>query len=233
MPAASSSNPYGLAVGTGLGVLSAIATRQDAAKSLDYNPVDLAEEQKKAMSANLGAEKSIEQLIAQANKFQQGQATGLMEQAIPGWGKLQQGLTGLATDITQNPYDVPKDVENNLARIAAERGISAGTRGQFNDFSLLRDFGVNALQYGQSRISQAQGLAQTLAQLAPRINPMSPLSFYVTPQQQASVTQQNNAGALQQQQAGENSKTAANNYNRQNGWDNVLQGVAAAYAGGF
>src|SRR4029079_7548334 len=128
------------------------------------------------------SQSSIEELLAKANAFQQNQALTLTNQAMPGYDQLTKTLSNHAQDLADHPYDVPKEVQDNLERIAAERGISAGTRGQFNDFSLLRDFGVNELQYGQSSLSQASQITNLLSSIAPKVNPMSPLSFYVTPQ---------------------------------------------------
>ena len=227
--AGSTFGPVGTVVGGAVGLLGSLLNKQKSAPVVPFTPLDLGAAQQQSLANNKAAMPSIEQLLAQSNTFQQGQASSLLERAIPGWGKLQASLTNLATTTAQNPYQLPADVTQNLARIAAERGISAGTRGQFNDFSLLRDLGVNSLQYGASRISQAQGLAQTLAALAPRVNPMSPLSFLTTPQEQLGVNQYNEATGRQVRQGGANADTAASNYNSTNLWSNLLQGL---FAGG-
>jgi hypothetical protein len=125
-----------------------------------------------------------------------------------------------------DPYSLPKDVSDNLTRIAAERGISTGVRGQAGDFSLLRDFGVNMLDYGDRRVSQAHSLLSTVASLAPRVNPMSPLSFYVTPQQQMAVTTDNNRTKQGIDQGHENAKTAAANWNRNNMWESITSAMS-------
>ncbi len=179
-----------------------------AAPSVPVAPVDLAEEQKKAIQANIAAAPDIEKLLSRANEFEQQQALSLMEKAMPGYGKLSKGLTSTAQGLLERPYDLPTDVQQNLQRIAAERGISRGTAGQFNQ-----------LEYGQSRIGQAQGITSMLAGLAPKVNPMSPLSFYTTPAQQAQTTMQQNLYNQGAAQAGLSSKIAAQNYNTQNAWD--------------
>lgn len=149
---------------------------------------------------------------------------------MPGYTKLSESLTNRATQLADHPYDVPKEVQDNLSRIAAERGISAGTRGQFNDFSLLRDLGVNQLQYGQSAINQAQSLSGTLAAIAPKVNPMSPLSFYVTPGQQAEVTGGNNSNAQATAQGQANANQASKNAQNADLWGSLTQ-IAGLYAG--
>jgi hypothetical protein len=194
-----------------------------------YTPVDLQQQQKDALEGNLASQSSIEKLLAQSNTFQQGQAVSLANQAMPGYSDLAKTLTSRAQGLAEHPYDVPKEVQDNLARIAAERGISAGTRGQFNDFSLLRDFGVNSLQYGASNLSQASQITNLLSSIAPKVNPMSPLSFYVTPEQNAANTTQNNQTQQGIAQSANNANAAAQNANTAT-WNNLINGVTGLTA---
>jgi len=118
-------------------------------------------------------------------------------------------------------------VQTNLARPAAERGVSAGARGTFNEFSLLRDLGVNSLQYGQSRINQAGGLAGIISSIAPKANVMSPLSFYNTPAQYVANQQMNNANDQAVKQGVINANLAATNYQNA-GIANAITGLAGS-----
>ena len=188
-------------------------------------PVDLQEEQTKALDGNLANQKKINTLVSSTNAFDQSQATSMMEQAIPGFSALQGKLMATTNDLLTNPYDLPKDVQTNLERLAAERGVSAGTRGTFNEFSLLRDLGVNSLQYGQSRINQAGGLAGIISSIAPTANVMSPLSFYNTPQQYAANQQLTNANNQATTQGAINANLAATNYQNA-GIANAITGLA-------
>lgn len=206
----------------------ALLGKQKAPKAAP--PIDLTAEQRKSIAGNISNEGDIESLISRANSFSQDQNLALMEKAMPGYGALSKALTSTAQSELADPYSLPKDVQDNIARLAAERGISAGTKGEFNDFSLLRDFGINSLQYGQSRINQAQGITGLLASIAPKVNPLSPMSFYVTPGQQAQVA----AGNQSAQQAQYNAQAAADNYNNASLWGAVTRGVgtlAGAYTG--
>ena len=188
-------------------------------------PVDLQEEQTKALDGNLANQKKINTLVSSTNAFNQSQATSMMEQAIPGFTALQGKLMTTTNDLLTNPYDLPKDVQTNLERLAAERGVSAGTRGTFNEFSLLRDLGVNSLQYGQSRINQAGGLAGIISSIAPKANVMSPLSFYNTPAQYVANQQMNNANDQAVKQGAINAELAAANYQNA-GIANAITGLA-------
>lgn len=191
-------------------------------------PVDTAAEQKKSIAGNLSSESSIEDLISKANTFNQDQNISLMEKAMPGYGALSKKLTSTADTLLTDPYNLPKDVQDNIARLAGERGISAGTKGEFNDFSLLRDFGINSLQFGQSRINQAQGITGLLASIAPKVNPLSPLSFYVTPGQAIGTAETNRSA----QQSKNNADAAAANLNIDNTWAGYMQAASALFGGG-
>lgn len=203
-------------------------SRPKAPKTVDYDPVNLQAEQRKALEGNLGSQSSIEALINRGNAFATDQAIGIAEKTMPGFGELQKSLTSRAQGLADNPYDVPEEVQKNLERIAAEKGISAGTRGQFNDFSLLRDLGVNQLEYGRANLSQAQQITGLLSSIAPKVNPMSPLSFYVTPGQSTAVTTENNQQRQAIRQGGANAEAAADNSARADLWGSLTK-IAGLY----
>lgn len=199
----------GAVISTVGGAVSTNQAKKHAGKVAQYDNPNLTDVQKQALDANLSNQSSIESLISRGNKFQADQALALQNQTMPGFSDLSKSLTSRAQTLADNPYSVPKEVQDNIARIAAEKGISAGTRGQFNDFSLLRDFGVNELNYGANAINQAQSLTGLLATIAPKVNPMSPLSFYVTPSQALSNTTNNAAQNQAIAQGGINAQNAA------------------------
>lgn len=186
-------------------------------------PIDLTAQQGQAVQGNLANTNSIDQLVGQTNSFNQSQASSLMEQAMPGYTKLASQFTNTASNDLAHPYDVPADVTANIQRLASENGIRGGTGGNFNNFSLLRDFGVNELNYGQAKIGQAQSITSMLSSIAPKVNPLSPLSMYVTPGQEAQVAAGNNSAL----QASNNAQAAATNYNDANLW-----GTLSTAAGG-
>ena len=221
--AGSTFGPWGTAIG-GLAGLFLGGSKAKAPQQAP--PVDLGAEQKKAIANNTSNEGDIEALLSRANTFNQDQNIALMEKAMPGYGALSKSLTSTAQSELAHPYDLPKDVQDNIARLAAERGISAGTRGsQFSDFSLLRDFGINSLQFGQQRIQSAQGITGLLASIAPKVNPLSPMSMYVTPGMAAQTAETNRSA----NQASLNAQAAAGNYNQANDWNSLVS--AAGFIG--
>lgn len=225
--AGSAFGPWGTAIGGVLGLASGLLGKKKAAATAPYTPVDLQKAQRQAIEGNLINQGGIEALLDRANSFESEQALELMEKAMPGYGKLASRLTGLTNELLTNPYDLPADVEKNLERQAAERGIAVGGGGKFSEFSLLRDLGLNQISFGQSRIAQAQGLTGLLASLAPKVNPMSPMSFYVNPGQTAQIAAGNNAATQEIAQSGLNASAAAGNANRQSLWDGI------GFAGGL
>ena len=176
------------AVGVGGKLLA--SSMQKTAKPVYQEKLDWQAEQKKAIEGNLATLPQAQQLSAATNTFNQSEANRLMEAAIPGWIQLQAQQMKTAQGLLTNPYEMSSEQEDYIARKAAERGISAGTRGQFSDFSYLRDFGQSSTQVGLQKIAAASNITQLLASTAPRVNPMSPLSMFVTPTQIAQAQQQ-------------------------------------------
>ena len=194
---------------------------QNAPAYVPYQPVDLQQTQQQALLGDQGASATLDQLLGQSNTFQQQQATSLMNQALPGYSGFAQNLTNTASSLAANPYQVPQSVVGQLSQYAAENNISEGTGAAsgFSSSNLLRSLGVNALQYGQANMASATNALQTLSNTAPRVSPMSPLSFMVTPQQQAQNQQYTNTLQAQGGQASANAQAAAANYNSSNLWD--------------
>ena len=197
------------------------AAKKAAAGAAYQAPIDWQEEQRKALEGNLATLPKSEKLSATTNTFNQSESNRLMEQALPGWSKLQASMTSTAQNLMTNPYELDQDTQSYLQKKAAEMGVSSGARGGFEKFNLLKDFGVTSMQYGTQRINQAQSLFSTLASTAPRVNPMSPISMFVTPQQIASATQQENISNQQVAQSANNLQTQATMNQNQAIWGSV------------
>lgn len=219
----------GAAISVVGGAIASNKAKKKAGAEAPYTPVDLQAEQSAALTGNLQSQGAIEALLKRSDEFAGEQALSLEDKTMPGFSNLRSKLSETSSSLLDNPYDLPKDVQDNLSRIAAERGISAGTRGQFNEFSLLRDFGINSIQYGQQRIGQAQGIAGLLSSISPKVNPMSPLGFYVTPQQNAGNTTNNNQTQQAVRQSANNANAAAQNANNAT-WGNLINGATGLFS---
>lgn len=202
------------------------AKQKKTGKAVYQEKLDWQAEQQKAIEGNLATLPQSEKLSAATNTFNQSESNRLMESALPGWSKLQSSMTSTAQNLMTNPYELDQDTQDYLQKKAAEMGVSSGARGGFEKFNLLKDFGVTSMQYGTQRINQAQSLFSTLASTAPRVNPMSPISMFVTPTQIAQAQQQQNMSNQQVAQSAANASAAQSNYQNQAIW-----GGAASVAG--
>lgn len=221
----------GTVASAGIGAVGASkAAKAARPKEIQYNPIDPYADAEKAMRWNADNADTIESLISRSNRFSQDEALDLMERVMPGYSKLAESLTSQAQRKADNPYDMPKDVEQNLIRLANERGVSLGTGGQFKEFSLLRDLGVNSLQYGESNIQQAQQILGTLGSMAPRINPLSPASLWMDPQFAVGVAVDQNMAAHGQAQGAANAAAAAS-AQKWSALTNIGMNTAMAFGG--
>jgi len=219
---------WGAVAGAAVSVVGGMIAKNNGPKApgaAQYTPVDPQAEAKKAIAGDIANQGDVEQLLTRANRYTQGQANDLMEQAVPGYGKLSETLMGRAQEMANNPYGVPKDVEANLTRLAAEHGVARGTRGQTNQYSLLRDLGVNELQYGETNMRDSLNALTTLTGIAPRVSAASPLSFFITPSQQMQATTNNNTQQQQVAQGDANARAAAANYANDSMWSGILKGA--------
>ena len=145
--------------------------------------INLGDVSKANIQANLQNLPLAQQLVAQSDAFEQDRLLGLTEKAMPGFRRYQELLTRAGQERLENPYELPADQQEFLRRKAAEQGITRGTAGQFNEFDLMRDFGISSMQYGSQRLQEAQSVFQQLNATMPRVNPTSPLNFLTTGQQ--------------------------------------------------
>lgn len=204
-------------------LLNGLFNKKQAPPTIPYTPVDLQEQQGKAVSGDIAALPDINTLLANSNTFQQTQANQLMNSALPGYSQFAQNLLGTSSQLAKNPYGIPQSAIDQLSQYAAENNIAGGTGAAsgFSNSNLLRSLGVNELQYGQNNLNSAMQALSVLTGTAPRVSPMSPLSFMVTPAQQ--IQNQTYTNTMQQQiaQGGANAQTAAKNWNTQNLWDSM------------
>lgn len=140
------------------GIATLMGWRGDTPEAPDFVPVDISDEQKKAVLGNLKNLPEIADLGAATNKETAAQYLALLEHL---------GLKGLYDQNTQNLEsmsrgELPQDVEDAIARRSAEAGVTSGTSGsEFNKFGKLRNLGLTSLDLTQKALgSSAQWLAQ-------------------------------------------------------------------------
>jgi hypothetical protein len=178
-------------------------------------------DQLSAIGGNIGSQSSIEQLLGTANTFNQAQANSMANQATPGLSGSIASLMQQSQSDLANQYNLPDSVKQQLMQQAAEQNVQVGNTGQSGGFNSLRSLGINQLAYGQQQFQNAMGALTTAAGISPRISPMSPMSFYVTPQQQTAAVVGQNQDNQQIAQGGNNANAAASNARNTGLWNGV------------
>lgn len=184
---------------------------QKTPKVIPVQPTDVNAVTRDTLTANRALLPQAQGLASNVTQGLQNDVLSLVRQRIPGYDNLVNLASSRAAENLTNPYSLPADVQANLGRLSAERGISTGGRGQFQDFSALRDLGVNMLAFGDNRISQAQSLLSLVNNLAPQVNPVSPLAFLASPETAINADFRNKENAQAVAQAGANASAAASN----------------------
>lgn len=198
----------------------------------DYEPIDLSEEQLKAITANIENFPQFEQL---GNLYQQFMLSQY-ESAIPGFrdilamgGETTKQMLGVSKEYLAG--EIPKDVQEAVQRSSAFQSLMGGTAGSGMSRALTaRDFGLtsmNLIQQGAGLAGQAGNAAQRWASLAQAGGPQGIL---------VSTEQQKN---LDMQQALIKQATQQTKYNvaaaPDPGWkhlSDIVYGLTAAYLGG-
>lgn len=198
-----------------LTALAGFMTAKNQSAPPQAAPVSVSQAQADALQANSENATEAEYLARRTNRFNQKEQLSLLEQAMPGFTAWMARQTEAADAYSQGK--ISDEQASNLTRLAAERGISVGARGQANDFSLLRDFGINQYQAQ----GQSMGMMSMLANLT-KVSPMSPLSMYVTPGQAIGVAESNRSA----KQAWLNADTAARNVRKNAFWSGLAAGDA-------
>ena len=214
-------------ISAGGSILGSILGKQKAPQQATYTPVDPQAVQKKAIEGNLQNLGQAQNLASQTNSFNQTQANPLMEQAMPGFGAMQKRLMSSINDDLNSQNSMPQEMQDQISRFAAEKGVTRGTSGNFNGFNLVKDFGFNLTDWKNASRARALNTMSSVFGMTPRVNPMSPMAMMVDPNTAMSVQSQNNQMQYNSQQAGFNAQAAASNYNRS------LLGGAIQSAGNF
>jgi hypothetical protein len=227
--------PWGTLIGGVVGGAAGLLAsgKQKAPGQAAFTPVSIQEEQQRAIGANLSNFDSAATLASKANTFSQSESQRLLEQAIPGISAVQKRLMSEVNKDLDAQTSMPRDVQDQIAKFAAEKGVTRGTSGNFNAFNLVKDFGFNLIDWQQASRARALNTLSTVYGMAPRVNIMSPMASMVDPNTAIGVAQRNNGQVFDSNQASMNAQAAASNYN-QSQLSGVLQAVGSvigSYAG--
>jgi len=210
----------------------AIFGKQKAAPTVQPKELDIGRAVGESINANTQNFGSAARLSKRQNDFASTEAIRMLDRAIPGFSGLQSRLMASINEDLNSQDGLPTSVSDNLSRLAAEKGISRGTSGNFNQFSLVRDFGFNLVDWKNAQRARALNTLSSVYGMAPRVNPMTPMASFVDANTAISAQAANNGANLNAQQAGANSQMAASNYNRSL-WASALSTTAMATASAF
>jgi hypothetical protein len=218
--------PWGAVVGGVIGgVAGALTGGQKKPKVATPTPISISDASKEAANANLQNFALNAKLSKRQNDFAQSEAARILEKAIPGFARTQSLIMSKINQDLGSDTELPADVKTQLQQFAAEKGIARGTSGGFNDFSLVKDFGFNLIDWKNAQRARALNSLSTVFGMAPRVNPMTPMAMFVDPNTALGAQARNNDAAYNATQAGYNAEAAAGNYNRAM-WANTVSSLA-------
>ncbi len=109
-----------------------------------FNPVDVQDEQAKAIAGNQASLPALETQATEVNRFNADQLTKMLEQAMPGYSKVRDKYTANVQDWLAGK--VPSDVSDAVNRNAAGRALYGGFGGSGMARNLsARDLGLTSL----------------------------------------------------------------------------------------
>jgi hypothetical protein len=185
---------WGTAIGAVVGGVAGYFGSKDKKppQAAPFTPLDIRTEQKNAIDANLANFDRSATLASKTNSFTMSESQRLLEQALPGISTIQKRMLSEVNKDLDGQTTLPRDVQEQTARFAAEKGVSRGTSGNFNAFNLVKDFGFNLIDWQQASRVRALNTLSTVYGMAPRVNVMSPMASMVDPNTAIGVASQNN-----------------------------------------
>lgn len=144
-----------------------------------FNPINVQEEQQKAIAGNAAALPGLENQASGINLFNQQQLQTMLERSIPGYNATKQKISGVID--SELSGEIPKDVQGRIQDSAAARALGGGYGGSGAHGSLVaRDLGLTSLQLTQQGITSAETWMQNVNNLEnPKLFDFS--NMFVTP----------------------------------------------------
>ncbi len=148
----------------------------------EFAPINAQAEQNRAIGGNVAAFAGASRLGGMVNTFNQGQLLTMLRAAIPGYDDIMNKGSGLVQSYLRG--EVPKDVQDQIGRNAAERSLSGGYGGSGMARNLeARDLGLTSLQLTQEGLSSAQRwMDSATARATPQMFDVT--SMFISPTQQ-------------------------------------------------
>lgn len=180
-----------------------------------YPLVDIPKEQLGAISENIKALPTLEDLATRIDKFSADELEAQLERALPGYKSLV--AQGTANVKAMAAGKVPEDVQQRLQQYYAEQGIATGTSGAgFNLGNLMGAFGRTSYDI----MTQGQSALQSWLNESQRRAPVWDFtSMFVTPQQRINVKLQENQMLFQRNWLANKIKAMPE------GWESAVKGL--------
>ena len=166
----------------------------------DFEPIDMDEEQRKAIMGNLEALPDIQSLVNGTNKMVTQDAMRRAKKLIPGYRQSMKAY-GTATGNLLNgrlPYDDVMGIVSNRAELAGSVGVP-GLAGN----ATLKDLGISRLDALKTGGGMMQDMVRIAETVSPRSTYLNPATQFVSPMERIRLAQQNqeNMYAVSQNQA--------------------------------
>lgn len=235
--AGAAAGPWGAAIGAVVGgAIGYFGSKDKQGPQLaPYEKTDIRAAQKTAIDANLQNFDGAATLSSRTNTFNQSESARALERAMPGFSAIQARLLSEVNKDLDSQNNLPREVQDQLAQFAAEKGVTRGTSGNFNAFSLVKDFGFNLIDWRNASRARALNTLSQVYGMAPRVNVMSPMASMVDPSTAIQVTQRNNEFEYNRQQSKLNADTKFAN-DEAEAMNGALQGSMSSFGstiGGF
>lgn len=154
-----------------------------------WTDINLADEQQKAIKANLDALPNAESLASSTNAFNEEQILKMLQSAIPNYDQLSKSASNDLISLIKG--ELPQGVSDQVQNSAAARALGSGYAGSGMSRNLVaRDLGLTSLQTIQQGLSSAEQWIRNMdALFAPGM--LNVTSMFVSPQQMFSDTMAN------------------------------------------
>lgn len=170
------------------------ALMQDQPKVPQFRPINVDKEQAKAAAGNLKNLSDIQGLAGKVNVFNQDELNKMIESAAPGYKEMLAKVRDTSNTFLSG--EIPKDVQEQIARSAAYRSLTGGYAGSGMQRNLVaRDLGLTSLDLIQKGVDAGTRWA-ALARSG-TANQFDPSSMFITPQQRIQTTMFNRTGQFQ------------------------------------